>query len=363
MVEERHHDANASLLGHRYLHKLEQGGNMRMGFGLFVGGVVLALLALLLIIWSYSYDPWTETSQYYTWIEPGYAMAMLSLPLVLLAVVVLLPPPKVEYFLLSFAGAVVTLFALIGFLWAYPYDWYHYGEDYTLPVLLVYAIGVGMISIATAAALREHAAEIIRSVTEIHQPDSSSGTEVSTDTGSGSTSGLLGAVTQDAQSGTESRYGEADTELDPSPPEETFGQTNVNTGFDTSASEREFERTGYDEDVRTDTRCVSIDDGDETILTLVINGEEYQFADGETFGRRPGPWLDDLKMACDGSEGLSYLSSEHVKFTVEDGNVYVADLSQNGTKLNGRDMSGRLEELSDGDTLVLADRAKLGVKL
>jgi hypothetical protein len=361
MAGERHPDANASILGHRYVRKLEQGGNVKLGFGLFLSAVLLGVLSLLLIVWSYNFDPYTQTSQYYGWIQPGYAMAMLALPLALLSIVVLLPPPKRLYFALSFVGKLVVLASLVGFLYAYPYDWYHYGEDYTLPVLLVYSIGVGLISIATAAALWEHAADLIRAVTQINQP----GTDVGQEHGGGNSglaTTLIGAVTEIGSADSSSGFGEPDTGT-------PVNQSNTGTAISQSGAGPDLGGTdlsggGYSDGATTNTRHIPISQGEdqeETIVTLVINGDRYHFADGETFGRRPGPWLDDLRLACDGEKELAYLSSEHVKFAEEGEDVFVADLSQNGTKLDGIDLDGDMEELSDGDTLILADRAKIRV--
>ena len=98
-------------------------------------------------------------------------------------------------------------------------------------------------------------------------------------------------------------------------------------------------------------------------VTLVIDGEPYTFEDGDVFGRRDEAWLSDLVAASGGREDVRYLSSEHLEFAVEDDGVYVTDVSTNGTKLNGTPMDGSEERLEDGDTLELADRAEIDVKL
>lgn len=104
-------------------------------------------------------------------------------------------------------------------------------------------------------------------------------------------------------------------------------------------------------------------DDEPDAVTLVIDGEEYSFTDGDTFGRQDADWLEDLVAACGGREAVTYVSSEHLEFAIEDDGVYVTDVSTNGTKHNGTDLDGDEAKLEDGDTLELADRAELEVKL
>ena len=109
------------------------------------------------------------------------------------------------------------------------------------------------------------------------------------------------------------------------------------------------------------------DDGDADEVpeevVLEVDGEPYTFGDGDVFGRRDEEWLADLVAASGGREEARYLSSEHLEFSVEDDGVHVTDVSTNGTKLNGTAMDGSEEKLEDGDTLELADRAEIDVKL
>lgn len=98
-------------------------------------------------------------------------------------------------------------------------------------------------------------------------------------------------------------------------------------------------------------------------VTLVVAGERYTFGDGDTFGRQDATWLDDLVQACGGREAVTYVSGEHLEFSVEDDGFYVTDISTNGTKRNGTDLDGRSEKLEDGDVLELADRAEIEVEL
>lgn len=97
-------------------------------------------------------------------------------------------------------------------------------------------------------------------------------------------------------------------------------------------------------------------------ITLVVNGEGYEIADGDTFGRADEEWLDDLVVASGGSEGVSYVSSEHLTFSFEDDGVYVTDHSRNGTMHNGTDLDGGRTRVEDGDYLTLAKRAEIKIE-
>lgn len=107
------------------------------------------------------------------------------------------------------------------------------------------------------------------------------------------------------------------------------------------------------------------DAADETpsTVTLVVNGESYTFGDGDTFGRQDEAWLQDLVEAAGGTDEVSYVSGDHLEFTVEDDGVHVTDISTNGTALNGSELDGGSAKLEDGDTLELAERVEIDVRL
>jgi hypothetical protein len=332
MSNERLPDVNLQFLYHKYVNKIEREENVRVGFGLFLGGFALAALALLIVVASFlAFEP--QSSSFFQWVQGGYALAMLSLPFVLLGIVVLLPPPKRLFLGVGAAGLAVALFATIGFLWAYPDAWNVSGNNYTVQIVLLYAVGVGAISVGTGTSLREHAPELVQTVTEIVQHDST----------------------------VESDDSEESTEED-----SLQKQSDISLGDEDETDESEAEP---EEDSLQKASNISLGDEDDDepdeagLVTLVINGSSYSFDDGDTFGRRDEAWLEDLKMACDGHEEIPYISGDHVEFLVEDDTVYVSDLSRNGTRLNGKELDGERAELSTGDTLVLADRAKLKVQL
>lgn len=283
-----------------YIRELETVRNVRVGFRVFLGGIVLAVLALVLFLWSNTLE--AHTPAYYAWIEPAYALSMLSVPVAMLGIVILLPSER-RMLAVAGAGLVVTVIATIGFSLAYPADWNHYGDDHTLAVVAVYALGMAGLSVATGASLRTHSPELIRAVTEINRSRSDDSKTVKVGDGS-STDGVT-HVTVDARSG-------------------SVGPSEV---------------------------------------TVLVNGEPYTFGDGETFGRQDEEWLEDLIALCDGPDALQRVSKDHLEFSVRPDGVYVIDLSRNGTSVNGRDLNGGEAELSHGDTLVLGDVATVDVSL
>ena len=123
------------------------------GFGLFFGGIALALIGIVLFLVSataFPNDPFRYTLQEFAGIA-GTA----GFPAILLGVTILLPVDrKVVY-----AAAVGTVVCLVGvglFSASYPQDWYGFGADRTAEVAAVYAAGLVAVIAATGAALVGH---------------------------------------------------------------------------------------------------------------------------------------------------------------------------------------------------------------
>ncbi len=127
--------------------------DINLGFALFLGGIGLAIIALSLFLWSTTLE--TRSMTYYRWVRPAYALAMVSLPIMMLGIVVLLPSEKRTLYS-SIGGGAITIVATLGFLYAYPEDWYFYGQDYTVEVIATYAVGLAAITASTGAALIAH---------------------------------------------------------------------------------------------------------------------------------------------------------------------------------------------------------------
>lgn len=362
MSQKRFPGVNVRYLYYRYMNKLEKEVNVKLGFGLFAAGVGLAGLGLVLFLYAISRGGFDA---YATWAEPAYAMALLALPLVLLGTVLLLPPDR-RLLLASGMGLVVCLGATVGFVLVYPGDWQRFGTTQTMYVLGPYAAGVGVLTLGMAASMREHAPELIETVTQIHSPEptddagsdavepggaASGGSDAAGASGAASASGAAGA------SGAASGSGAADDsdagDAGGSVAAEVLDQTAI---VDEGAPDDGGDGAG-------DAAGGGPAGTGAGPITLVVNGRRYSFDDGDTFGRREKPWLDDLVAAADGHDEIPFVSGDHLEFSVEGEEVFVTDVSRNGTTLNGRDISGERARLSDGDTLVLAGRAKVGVEL
>ncbi|MFP8954881.1 permease [Natrialbaceae archaeon A-arb3/5] len=159
----------------RYIGEPEARTDVYLGFGLFLGGIGLAAVALVLFLWSSTLEPRSPT--HIAWVQPAYALVMVSLPILMLGIVVLLPSERrVRY--ASVGGVVVTVIAVGGFLYAYPYDWNGHGNDYTAEVVAVYAVGLAGITASTGAALIAHYLDMARTVERVeHEADEESDEE------------------------------------------------------------------------------------------------------------------------------------------------------------------------------------------
>ncbi|MDF9746678.1 DUF7139 domain-containing protein [Natrinema salsiterrestre] len=137
----------------RYIGEPDDRTDVYVGFGLFLGGIGLAIVGLVLFVWGSTFE--ARTADYFAWVGPAYGVAMGSLPVTMLGIVVLLPSER-RMLYTSIAGVAITIGAIVGFLVVYPQDWNGYGADYTVQVIAVYAVGLAGIAASTGAALIAH---------------------------------------------------------------------------------------------------------------------------------------------------------------------------------------------------------------
>ncbi|SDR41918.1 DUF7139 domain-containing protein [Natronobacterium texcoconense] len=161
----------------QYIGEPEDRTDVYVGFGLFLGGIGLAVVALLLFLWSTTLE--ARSSAYFAWVEPAYMVAMLSVPLALLGVVVLLPSER-RMLYTSIAGVAITFGAVVGFYVAYPEDWL-YGDDYTVEIVATYAIGLAGVAASTGAALIAHYLDMAQTVDRLEEATEETETESYTD--------------------------------------------------------------------------------------------------------------------------------------------------------------------------------------
>ncbi|WP_408958685.1 permease [Natrinema sp. 74] len=153
MVAEQAADGYLFDLYRRYIGEPEDRTDVYVGFGLFLGGIGLAIVGLLLFLWGNTFD--ARSPGYFAWVGPAYALEMIALPVVMLGIVTLLPSER-RMMYASVGGVAVTVAAVAGFLFVYPDHWNGYGNDYTVQVVAVYAVGLAGITASTGAALIAH---------------------------------------------------------------------------------------------------------------------------------------------------------------------------------------------------------------
>ncbi|MDS0477414.1 permease [Natrinema sp. 1APR25-10V2] len=153
MAAEQAADGYLFDLYRRYIGEPEDRTDVYVGFGLFLGGIGLAIVGLLLFLWGNTFD--ARSPGYFAWVGPAYALEMIALPVVMLGIVTLLPSER-RMLYASTGGVAITVAAVVGFLFVYPQDWNGYGDDYTVQVVAVYAVGLAGITASTGAALIAH---------------------------------------------------------------------------------------------------------------------------------------------------------------------------------------------------------------
>ena len=183
-------DGENLLLGwyRRYVGPPEAERTVYGGFGLFFGGIGLALIGIVVFLASATVP--ADDLFRYTLREIAGGAGAVGLPALLLGVTVLLPVDrKVVY-----AAGVGTAVCLVGvglFAASYPYAWNVVGSDRSGQVVAVYAAGIVAVIGATGAALVGH--HIDRASTTTERIVEREGTETATT----STTDATATVTDD----------------------------------------------------------------------------------------------------------------------------------------------------------------------
>ena len=168
MAAQRQTDGYLFDLYRQYVGEPESRTDVYVGFGLFLGGIGLAAVALLLFLWSAMLG--RGTSPYWTVAQFSYAFGMIALPVIMLGIVVLLPAER-RVLATSGLGVAITLLAVGGFVWAFPDDWNFHGENYTIHVVSTYAVGFAALVASTGAALIAHYLDLAASVGRTPEED------------------------------------------------------------------------------------------------------------------------------------------------------------------------------------------------
>lgn len=160
MAAENPADGYLFDLYREYIGEPDDRTDVYVGFGLFLGGIGLAVVALVLFLWSTALEP--RSDAYWAWVQPAYAIGMISLPALMLGITVLLPSEQRMVYI-SLAGVALSVFAAIGFVLAYPDNWL-YGNDYSVAVVATYAVGLAGVTASTGAALIAHYLDMAQAV-------------------------------------------------------------------------------------------------------------------------------------------------------------------------------------------------------
>jgi hypothetical protein len=137
----------------RYVGPPEAERTVYGGFGLFFGGIALALIGIVVFLASATVSP--DDLFRYTLREIAGVAGAVGLPALLLGVTVLLPVDRKALYAAA-AGTAVCLVGVALFAASYPYAWNVAGADRSGQVVAVYALGIVTVIGATGAALVGH---------------------------------------------------------------------------------------------------------------------------------------------------------------------------------------------------------------
>ena len=131
-----------------YIGEPDRRTDVYLGFALFFGGLGLGLVGLFLFVVERAL-----LDGLVFWIrEIAFAMGAIGLPLILVAVVVLLPADRRSMYVAA-GGLAVVVASIAFFMAVYPSNWNHGTPDYSLHGVTVYAVGLISVLSATGSAL------------------------------------------------------------------------------------------------------------------------------------------------------------------------------------------------------------------
>ena len=114
------------------------------GYWVFIFGYILGAAGVFVFVAGYA-----GSADSYTLIRGSGVTAAAGLALCLFGIVLMLPVRRIGIYA-SVLGLLIALSGVVFFGWAYPYNWRELGVDYSVQVITVYTIGVGLIAGVTA---------------------------------------------------------------------------------------------------------------------------------------------------------------------------------------------------------------------
>lgn len=138
----------------RYIGEPDARTDVYAGFGLFVGGIALAICGLVLFLWSATVEP--GEGFYWSLRQVAVVFASLGLPAGMVGIVVLLPVSRRALYTAG-VGIAVCLVSMAFFLAVYPSNWnVQTAADYSAQGIALYAGGLTIVVASTGAALVAH---------------------------------------------------------------------------------------------------------------------------------------------------------------------------------------------------------------
>ncbi|WP_440770370.1 DUF1508 domain-containing protein [Natronorubrum sp. DTA28] len=114
------------------------------GYWIFIAGYLLGAAGIFTFVVGYA-----GSADSYTLIRISGVTAAAGLALCLFGIVLMLPVRRIGIYA-SVLGLLIALGGVVFFGWAYPYNWRELGTDYSVQVISVYTLGIGLIAGVTA---------------------------------------------------------------------------------------------------------------------------------------------------------------------------------------------------------------------
>lgn len=114
------------------------------GYWVFIVGYLLGAAGIFTYVVGYA-----GSAGSYTLIRISGVTAATGLALCLFGIVLMLPVRRIGIYA-SALGLLVALGGVVFFGWAYPNNWRDLGTDYSVQVISVYTLGIGLIAGVTA---------------------------------------------------------------------------------------------------------------------------------------------------------------------------------------------------------------------
>ena len=131
-----------------------------LGFGLFFTAIGFGVIALgLALVANVGFEP--RTDPYFGVMTWAFVLGMLALPSLMSGIVVLLPVDRKPVYAAA-VGMAIVLGAVVWFYTVYPADWLGFGDDLTVQVTTLYAVGVAIVTGSTGAGLVAHQLATVR---------------------------------------------------------------------------------------------------------------------------------------------------------------------------------------------------------